>query len=84
LKKNYTIGIRNSVSENDVRKLRVRLDLTQEELAKAFGLANGLVVSRWESGNRNPGQPIIRLVKFLNDLPKAKALAILEKFADYK
>jgi DNA-binding transcriptional regulator YiaG len=72
------------MSAAEVRKLRARLNLTQEELARAFGLANGLVVYRWESGLRKPGEPIIRLVKFLNDLPKLKALEILKKFADYK
>ena len=72
------------MSASEIRKLRARLSLTQEGLAQALGVANGLMVYRWETGKRNPGEPIIRLVKLLNDLPKEKALKMLKQLADYK
>jgi DNA-binding transcriptional regulator YiaG len=71
------------MSAGDIRKLRARLDLSQEDLAQAFGLAGRLVVYRWESGKRIPGVTIVRLVRLLNDLPKAKALEMLKRLAEY-
>jgi transcriptional regulator with XRE-family HTH domain len=70
------------ISRN-ILKLRDRLDLTQERLAKAFGLAGRLVVYRWEAGTREPVETIRRLVMLLNDLPKEKALELISKLESY-
>ncbi len=64
-------------------KLRESLNFTQEELAKALGVAGKLTIHRWETGKRDPLETIRRLVLLLNDLPKEKALEFLSKLESY-
>ena len=41
-------------SPHRVKQLRQRLGMTQQQFAEAVGVAHGVVVSRWEVGDRKP------------------------------
>jgi DNA-binding transcriptional regulator YiaG len=62
------LGYVNRKSDKEVLKLRERLGVSQDELARVLGLAGRHVVYRWEAGSRIPGETIRRLVCLLNDL----------------
>jgi transcriptional regulator with XRE-family HTH domain len=64
-------------------QLRKSLSLTQEALAKAFGVHGKLTVHRWEAGLREPSETIRRLVLLLNELPEAEARRFLAKLESY-
>lgn len=66
-----------------MENLRIRLGLTQAELARALGLANGNVIWRWESGSRAPNEALRRLFCYLNDLTENEAMEVIEKLSTY-
>ena len=72
------------MSAKDVQQLRAKLEMSQEELAHAFGMTGRHAISRWETGERQLGALASRLVRFLNALPKAEAARIVRKLADYQ
>ena len=67
----------------DVHKLREKLELSQEDLAEALGLAGKNVVSRWETGERKPSEALRRLFSIWLGLPVSEARRLLEKFRSY-
>lgn len=64
-------------------KVRTRLELTQDQLAKSLGLAHKVVLYRWEAGQREPLELVRRLILLLNDLPKKEALEFISKLESY-
>jgi DNA-binding transcriptional regulator YiaG len=73
---------KNEVGQ-DVQRLRQKLDLNQEELSLALGLAGKNVVSRWEIGERKPSEALRRLFLIWLSLPTPEAKRLLEKFRSY-
>ncbi|MGE3263521.1 MAG: helix-turn-helix domain-containing protein [Bacteriovoracia bacterium] len=71
------------MSEKAFLRLRERLGLSQEDLAKALGVQGRLTVYRWEAGARMPSETIRRLVLFLNSLPERDAKKFLAKLQAY-
>lgn len=67
----------------DVQNLREKLELSQEDLAEALGLAGKNVVSRWETGERKPSEALRRLFLIWLGLPTPEARRLLEKFRSY-
>jgi HTH-type transcriptional regulator / antitoxin MqsA len=53
----------------DIRRIRKRLNLTQESLAKSLGLGK-LALSRYEQGKTRPSVPLVKLLKLIDDDPK--------------
>ena len=71
------------MGKKEIQELRKRLHLTQQELADTLGLAAKGVVSRWERGDRIPGETILRLLRLLNALPNAEAQKLIAKLKNY-
>lgn len=59
----------------DVRSLRQRLGMTQEEFAKAFGL-NVWTIRDWENHRREPEGPAQTLLKVIATAPDAVRKAV--------
>ena len=51
-------------SGEEIGQIRARLDLTQKEFAGRIGV-DRVSVSRWETGERAPGEPTLRLARTL-------------------
>lgn len=64
------------------RKIREKLELTQEDLAYVLCLAGKTVISRIEAGDRNPSKLAIAVMEILNDLPSRKAMELMELLRD--
>src|SRR5262245_30665376 len=58
------------VPEVDVRAVRTRLGLSQEEFAAAFGVRLG-TVRNWEQGRRRPDGPARALLVVIDKAPRA-------------
>lgn len=51
------------MNQDEIKKARDTLRLTQDQLAAVMGLRGGITVSEWERGVRNPGDTAIRLIR---------------------
>ena len=71
------------MSAKNVKRLRERLGLSQEDLARALGLHGKGAIYRWEDGLRKPGETLRRLICYLNDLPIGEAQKLLETLKAY-
>lgn len=65
------------MSPNNIKKLRLDLGLTQEEMAYALGVAK-LTMSQYETGFRKPGPTVLILLAVLSSLPRKRALDLIE------
>jgi transcriptional regulator with XRE-family HTH domain len=64
------------VSPEKFKEIRVKLGLTQKELADIFGIAK-LSVSQYETGFRSPSIVIMAMMSLLNSLSEKKAKELL-------
>jgi len=64
------------MSPDEIKALRVRLGLTQKNLALALGV-NKLTLSQYETGFRKPGPTALVVLFVLDRLPKKKALELV-------
>lgn len=62
------------ITNEDVRRIRKRLDMTQHQFAAALGLTQE-TVSRLETGKQEPGGPLVRLLEMIDHfgLPPGKS-----------
>lgn len=68
----------------DVRLIREKLDLSVEEFADLLCLAGYQSVMNIESDFRKPSKLAIRLLRYLDDQQKKKALEFIEEFKGYE
>jgi repressor LexA len=59
------------VDSEELRRLRERLGLTQEQLARELGV-HRVSVARWETGEHRIPEPVARLLGRLRQEAKAK------------
>lgn len=67
----------------DVRMIREKLELSVEEFASLLCLAGYQSVMNIESDFRKPSKLSMRLLRYLDDQPKKKALEFVEEFRAY-
>jgi len=53
----------------DIRRIRKKLNLTQTELAKSFGVGK-VAFSRYERGETRPPGPLVKLLKLIERHPE--------------
>jgi transcriptional regulator with XRE-family HTH domain len=73
------------LDKETVRRLRVRAEMTQEELAERLGLAGKAVVSGWETGRTTCDGPAAELLLHLlagADASRTRAFAEIDELAD--
>ncbi len=68
----------------EVRLIREKLGLRVEEFADLLCLAGYQSVMNIESDFRKPSKLAIRLLRYLDDQQKKKALEFIEEFKDYE
>ena len=64
---------------DEVRKIRERLGLTPEELAFFISLSGYGSVMNIENGVRRPNKLAIKILRYLDSLPLAKATRLMEE-----
>ena len=62
----------------DFRRVRMELQMTQEEFAGLLGLSGKKAVSHIETGIRNPSKLTKTFLTVLDNLPKRKAEELVE------
>lgn len=71
-KRAYRIHVPKKI---DVRSIRTRLDMTQEEFAARFGFSVN-TLRRWEQGSRQPEGPTRTYLLVIERAPKAVQKAL--------
>jgi len=59
----------------DVKKLRTRMDMTQQQFCAMFGIALG-TLRHWEQGDRSPKGPALVLLNVVDKNPQAVMAAL--------
>ncbi|MGZ3721401.1 MAG: type II toxin-antitoxin system MqsA family antitoxin [Bdellovibrionales bacterium] len=65
------------MAAHEIKRIRMKLGLTQAQLAELFGLAGKNTVSNIETGFRNPNSTIILMMGLLDSLPKKRSQQLL-------
>ncbi len=66
------------LNSNEVKKIRLKLGLTQEQLANLLGMSSKQTICNIEIGTRNPGDLVGIILGVLDDLPEKKAKELIE------
>ena len=67
----------------DFKKIRAKLKLTQDQLAKVLGLSGKKAVYHIESGMRNPNRLAAAIMRALDDLPSKSAQELMTLLRKY-
>jgi DNA-binding XRE family transcriptional regulator len=67
------------MKSEELRRIREKLDMNRDELAQLLCLSGYQAMMNIETGFRRPSKLAIRLLRYLDSLPKAKALALIEE-----
>lgn len=61
---------------SEFRAIRLKLEMTQEQLAELLGMSGKHAISNIEIGNRNPGKLTAIVLRVLDRLPRPKAVEL--------
>lgn len=67
----------------DIKRIREKLGMTREEFADFLCLSGYRTMMNIETDFRKPSKLTIRLLRYLDDQSKKKALDFIEEFKDY-
>ncbi len=67
-----------AVTSNELKKIRLKLGMTQEQLAELLGMSSKNTICNIEVGTRNPGDLVGIILGVLDDLPEKKAKELIE------
>ena len=73
------IGNEDAIVALEIKRIRNKLGLTQEEFAELFGLAGKNTVSNIETGFRNPNPTITLMLGLLDKLPRKRSIELLKQ-----
>lgn len=65
------------MSPAKIKKIRIKLGLTQAQLAETIGVAK-LTLSQYETGFRNPSKTVIILLMVLDGLSRKETVEFLD------
>lgn len=68
----------------EIKRIREDLDLSRDGLAELLCLSGYQAMMNIETDFRRPSKLAIRLLRYLDSLPKAKALAFIEELKRYE
>ena len=63
---------------SEFRRIRLKLEMSQEEFADLLGMSGKHAISNIEIGNRNPGKLTAIVLGVLDTLPRRKAGELIE------
>jgi transcriptional regulator with XRE-family HTH domain len=66
------------MTSEEFRRIRLKLDLNQEQFATLLGMSSKQAISNIETGIRKPGSLVGIILGVLDDLPKRKAEELTE------
>jgi len=69
---------------SEVKRIREKFDMTREDLAALLCLAGYRPMMNIETDFRRPSKLSIRLLRYLDALPKSRALVLIEELKQYE
>lgn len=67
----------------EIRRIREDLKLSRDELSQLLCLSGYRTMMNIETGFRKPNKLAIRLLRYLDSLPKSKAKVLIEELMTY-
>lgn len=64
---------------NEIKRIREKLDMTRDDLAELLCLSGYQAMMNIETDFRKPSKLAIRLLRYLESLPKTKAKVLIEE-----
>ena len=64
----------------EVRRIREDLNMSREDLMALLCMSTYNSIMNIETDYRNPGKLVIRLLRYIDSLPKTKAKLFIEEF----
>jgi len=68
------------MNPSEFKRIRGKLELTQEQMAKLLGFTNKQTVKNIEGGTYNPGKLVVKLLRYIDWLPTKRATDFIEEF----
>ena len=69
---------------DEIKAIREKLEINRIDFAEFMGLANYGALTNIETGFRNPSKFTLKILRYLNSLPKKKALALIQEIKEFK
>ena len=76
----FGVNLMNGI---EIKRIREKLGMTREEFADLLCLSGYRTMMNIETDFRKPSKLAIRLLRYLDDQQKKKALEFIEEFNDY-
>ncbi len=70
------------MSAEEIKRIRLKLGLSEERFAELFGLSGVAVVADIEAGAVQPANIIITMLSLLDTLPPAGANSLIDQMLD--
>ena len=68
-----------NVDSNEFKKVRMKLNMSQQQFADLLGMSGKQAISNIETGLRKPGTLVGIILRVLDALPKRKAEELVEQ-----
>jgi DNA-binding transcriptional regulator YiaG len=69
---------------DEVKNIRQKFELTREEFAQFLCISNLKAMSNIEIGFRNPNRFALKFLRYLDSLPKKKAMTLIQEIKEFK
>jgi DNA-binding XRE family transcriptional regulator len=66
------------VKSSELKRIRLKLEMNQEQLAKLLGMSSKQAICNIEIGTRNPGSLVGIILGVLDELPEKKAKELID------
>lgn len=73
----------NKMNGMEIKRIRKKLGMTREEFAEVLCLSGYRTMMNIETDFRKPSKLAVRLLRYLDDKQKKKALEFIEEFKEY-
>jgi transcriptional regulator with XRE-family HTH domain len=77
----YDLGLKMKISE--LKRIREKLGYEREEFAKVLCLSSYRAYTNIENGFRKPSKLTMRLLRYLDSIPKVRAVDFIEEFIEH-
>lgn len=74
----------NEVDGKEVKRIREKFEMSREEFAELLCLSGYRTMMNIETDFRKPSALAIRLLRYIDDQQKKKALAFIEEFKNHE
>jgi|GEM_PF-1200870 len=72
------------MQNEDIKSIREKFEMSRDQFAEFLCISHPRALANIEIGFRNPNRFTLKFLKYLDSLPKKKAMALIQEFMDFK